>query len=80
MAHVCLSCWIPKVTNTLRICNTCCFSTVTVVTRTRHSVAFYVHYLSCYTLAACDCHAYEPIGLSDGEDCVLCEVGINYFL
>ena len=30
---------IPKVTKPLRECNTCCFSTATVVVRTRHSFA-----------------------------------------
>jgi hypothetical protein len=29
------ACWITKATDTLRMCNTCCFSTSTVVTRTR---------------------------------------------
>jgi len=34
------ACWIPKATDTLRICNTCHFSTATMVTRTRLSVTF----------------------------------------
>jgi hypothetical protein len=38
---------IPKVTNTLRECNTCCFST-TMATRTRLNITVYVHCLSCY--------------------------------
>jgi hypothetical protein len=35
-------------TNTLRICNTYCFSAVAVVMRTRLSVTLYVRFLSCY--------------------------------
>jgi len=31
-----------------RICNSYCFSTTTVVTRTRLKVTVYVRYLSCY--------------------------------
>ena len=34
-------------TNTLRICDIYCFTTATVVTRTRLSVKLHVHYLSC---------------------------------
>ena len=33
-----------------RICNTCCFSTVTMVARTRLNVPLYVHCLSCLKL------------------------------
>jgi hypothetical protein len=32
------ACWITKATDTLRICNTYCFSTVTMVKRTRLNV------------------------------------------
>ena len=32
-----VACWIPKTTNT-RLCDTCCFSTTTVVMRTRLNV------------------------------------------
>jgi hypothetical protein len=35
-----ISCWIPKATNTLRICNTCFFFTTTMVARTHLSVMF----------------------------------------
>ena len=35
------ACWITKAPNTLRLYNTCCFSTATVVTRTRYNVTFY---------------------------------------
>jgi len=48
--HMHIACWIPKAINTLRICNTCCFCTSTVVRRTRISVALYVHFLSCFLL------------------------------
>ena len=43
-----ISCCIPKATNTLRLCNARCFSTTTVVTRTRLMVTLYVHCLSCF--------------------------------
>ena len=33
-----IACWITKATHTLVICNTYCFSTVTIVTRTLHNV------------------------------------------
>ena len=40
-------CWIPKATNTtLRICNTHCFPTKTVVVSKRLNVTSYVHWLS----------------------------------
>jgi hypothetical protein len=48
--HMHIACWIRKAINTLRICNTCCFCTSTVVRRTRISVALYVHFLSCFLL------------------------------
>jgi hypothetical protein len=53
-----IACWITKAahTHTLRICNTYCFSTVTVVTRTLLSVMLYVHCLCCPFLHAC----YRP--------------------
>ena len=37
-----------KVTNTLKICNIYCFSTVTMVTRTRLIVTLYVQYTACF--------------------------------
>ena len=42
------ACWIIKATHTLRICNTYCSSTATVVTRTRVNITLYVHCLSCW--------------------------------
>jgi hypothetical protein len=42
-----IACWIPKATNThtLTICSNCCFSTATMVGRTRHIVTLYVYVL-----------------------------------
>jgi len=50
MAHAhCMSdIWGYK--RTLRICNTYCFSTTTMVSRTRFSVTLYLHCLSCLTV------------------------------
>ena len=47
--HMRIACWIPKATNThtLRICSTYCFSTATMVARTRLIVTLYVHWLLC---------------------------------
>jgi len=39
--------WIPMATNTLRICNTYCFSTTTVAMRKRLNVTLYIHCLYC---------------------------------
>jgi len=44
---------IPKVTNTLKECNTCCSSTTTTVTRTILNITLYVHCLSCYNKMGC---------------------------
>jgi hypothetical protein len=41
------ACWITKATDTLRIYNNYCFSTATMVTRTRLSVTLCVHCMSC---------------------------------
>jgi hypothetical protein len=43
-----IACWITKAINTHRMCNTYCFSTATMITRTRLSVTLYVHCLSCF--------------------------------
>ena len=46
-----IACWIPKATHThthtLGMRNTHCFSTATIVTRTRLSVTLYAHCLFC---------------------------------
>jgi len=42
------ACCITKATYTLTICNTYCFSTATIVARTRLDVTLYVHCLSCF--------------------------------
>ena len=46
-----IACWIPKVTDALTICNTHCFSTATIGTRTRLNATLYVHCLSCFQIA-----------------------------
>ena len=38
-----IACWITKATDTIRMCNTYCFSTATLVARSRLSVTLYVH-------------------------------------
>jgi len=48
-----IACWIPKATNTLRICIIYCFSTVTVIIGTCLSVRLPLHCLSC----VCVCHS-----------------------
>jgi len=37
-----IACWIPKATNTLRLCNNHCFYTTTMATRTRPNITLYV--------------------------------------
>jgi hypothetical protein len=44
------ACWIIKTTDTHSVFNTYCFSTSTVVTRTRPNVSLYIHCLSCLLL------------------------------
>jgi len=46
--HMFVACWIPKATNAFRVCNTYCFSTATVIARTRLNVKLHVHFLSCW--------------------------------
>jgi hypothetical protein len=48
--RMCFARLITKAINTLRICNTYCFSTAAMVTRTPLSVTLYVYCLSCYIL------------------------------
>jgi len=45
--HMCCTCWSAKTTNTVRICNTYCFSTATLGTRKHLKVTLYLHCLSC---------------------------------
>ena len=40
------ACWITKATDTLRVCNTYCFSTATVVAQICLDVMLYIHCLS----------------------------------
>ena len=49
-----ISYWIPKATNTPRMCYTHCFYTATMVARTYLSVTLYAHCLSYYFFAV-DC-------------------------
>jgi hypothetical protein len=43
-----IACWIPKATNTLRLCNTQCFSSSTMIERMLLSVTLSVHCLPCF--------------------------------
>jgi len=54
------ACWVTKAINTLTICNTYCYPTATVVTRTRLRVALY----SC-----CFKYAYENGNFRTGLCC-----------
>jgi hypothetical protein len=42
-----IACWIPKATNTLRLCNIHCFLTATMVAQTRLSITLYLNWLFC---------------------------------
>jgi hypothetical protein len=59
--HMCISSWIPKATNTHKLCNNPCFSTATMVARKRLNVMLYVHCLSCYSIKLC--YHYCDVGL-----------------
>jgi hypothetical protein len=48
--RMCFAHWITKATYTHSICNTYCFSTATLVTRSCLSLTFLLHCLSCFTL------------------------------
>ena len=55
--HIRVACWVSKSTRThargrahRQLCNTYCFSTALIVSRTRLSVTLYVHCLSCLVL------------------------------
>jgi hypothetical protein len=52
--RICIAFWIPKATNTLRISNAHCFSTATMVARTRLIVTLCVLCLSCCVLIISD--------------------------
>jgi len=49
MAHALCMMNILGYKHTLRICDTYCFSTATMVARTSLKVTLYVHFLSCFT-------------------------------
>ena len=61
--------WISKATHTLRISNTHCSSTATMVARTRLTVTLYVH---CFPCLLCNCH----MGVSARKQALIC----HYFL
>jgi len=48
--HMLFACWIPVYKHTLRICNTYCFSTATLLTQMHLSVTLQVHCLSCFVI------------------------------
>jgi len=51
--HMRFACWITKTAdNTLRICNTYCFSTATTVTREHLNVTLYAQCLSCLFISS----------------------------
>jgi len=62
----------------LRICNTYCFSTATLVARTRLSVALYVHCLCCYVLCKY-CHLGQ-VELFPNPSSGLCKQDMNFIL
>ena len=66
-----ITCWITKATNTytVKLCNTCCFSTATMVAWTRLNVTLYVHGLACWIFLWFPNHAttfvpYFPLSCS----------------
>jgi hypothetical protein len=84
-----IACWIPMATNTLRICNTYCFSTATMVTRSCLGVTLQVNwvpYLSTlWNLTACVCQSEDFFKvLCYGENgneyyCLIVCVGVYCF-
>jgi hypothetical protein len=63
-----IECWITKATNIIGICNTCCSSTATMVTRTPLNVTLYVRYLSCCYLMW-NIKKYNKFGLHCLKEC-----------
>ena len=58
-----IACWIPKATNTLRVCNTYCFSIVILIARTLLDVTLYVNCLYWFKVYSqrFSAHFYTPI-------------------
>jgi hypothetical protein len=59
----------------LRICNTYCFSTATMVARTHPSVTLYVHYLSCFNHPQTSGRMSDLTGITfinEGEKIIVC--------
>jgi hypothetical protein len=48
IGRMCVANWLTKATDTRPIYDSYCFSTATMVTRTRLNVTLYVHCLSCF--------------------------------
>ena len=63
-----IACWTTEATDTLRICNTYCFSMVSTVTRMRLTVTLYVrlYYLSCISR-----NQEQLLGSKPGPPCML---------
>ena len=58
--------WITKATNTPKICNTYCFSTATMVTRTRLTITFHYYVYYYVTLPVCYEHEVGRSNLRSG--------------
>jgi len=55
-----IACWIPRATiHALKLCNTHCFSTTTVVARTSSNVTLHVQCLSCYYVVSRSWNLFE---------------------
>jgi hypothetical protein len=68
-----IACWIPKATNTHRLCNTHCFSTATMVAWTRFSVTLHIQCLYCWCLFAypARCHLKVDLYVKFLSSCLL---------
>ena len=75
IGHMQVACWIRKATNTLRICNTYCFSTATMVAQ-RASMLYYL-----YTACLADvllCTLFNVFCLSVGPTVYTVQVNVEY--
>jgi hypothetical protein len=69
------ACWITKATYTLRISNTYCFCTATMVTRTRLNIALYIHCLSCsVTFFVFQINVFKEISSSKSVCLLVCRI------
>jgi len=62
-----IACWLPKATDTLSEYNTYCFTTATMVARTRLNITSYVHFLSRY-FCFYDIIDSDVIGMTSSRD------------